>query len=306
MDLHRLGLISTRVQHFLLVARTGSIRAAARAVHLTPSSVSRSIRALEEDLQAPLFERRAQRLRLSSAGELLLHHLTQSGAELARAVAGIGDLRGLRRGTVTLAVIESAGRGLLPEALAAFWARAPDIAVDLRVTGSAEAAAAVAAGEADLALVFDQRPGRSLRRVALAELPLGVLFTPHSGLGGQARLRLSDLSGERVILPDASLTLEGSVEAAMGGRLVDFARRGRTNSIGLMIALAERGLACVLQTRLGAEAEIASGRLAFRPLAEPGLAPRRLMLLARPKPEMSEAAALLGEGLGRAVDALAA
>lgn len=306
MDLHRLGLVSTRAQHFQLVARTGSIRAAARALQLTPSSVSRSIRALEADLQAPLFERRQQRLRLSSAGELLLHHLAQSGAELNRALAGIGDLRGLRRGTVTLATIESAGRGLLPEALAEFWRRTPDVAVDLRVTGSAEAAAAVAAGEADLALVFDQRPARNLRRIAVAGLPLGVLFTPRNPLHGHDRIRLSDLSGEHVILPDASLTLDGSVEAAIGGRLVDFARRGRTNSIGLMISMAERGLACVLQTRLGAEAEIAAGRLAFRPLAEPRLAPRRLMLLARPKPEMSEAAGALGDRLGSAVDALAA
>jgi DNA-binding transcriptional LysR family regulator len=305
MDLHRLGLMSTRAQHFLMTARLGSIRAAARALNMTPSSVSRSIRALEDDLRAPLFERGGQQVRLSSAGELLMYHLGQSGLELGRAVTGIADLRGLRRGTVTLVSIESAARGLLPRVLAAFWARNPEIAVDVRVAGSAEAAAQLAAGEADLALVFDQQTPRSLRRIAMAGLALGVLVPPGSRLtrvpDGPS---LADLSGERVILSDSSLTLGQSVEAAMGDAFVDFARRARTNSIALMIELAEQGLGCVMQTRLGAEREIAAGTLAFLPLRERHAGVRRLMLIARAKAELSEAAAALGAALGQAIDAL--
>ncbi|MCC5958948.1 MAG: LysR family transcriptional regulator [Rhodobacteraceae bacterium] len=305
MDLHRLGLISTRVQHFQLTARLGSIRAAARALNMTPSSVSRSIRALEDDLRAPLFERGGQQLRLSSAGEMLLYHLGQSTVELGRAVTGIADLRGLRRGTVTLVSIESAARGLLPRVLADFWARNPEIAVDVRVTSSADAASMVASGDADLALSFDQQSSRNLRRIAMAGLALGVLVPPGSRLTkitpGPA---LSDLSGERVILSDSSLTLGRSVEAAMGDAFVDFARRGRTNSIALMIELAELGLGTVMQTRLGAEREIAAGSLVFLPLHERRIGLRRLMLMARPKAELSEAATALSAALGQAVDAL--
>jgi DNA-binding transcriptional LysR family regulator len=305
MDLHRLGLMSTRAQHFLLAARLGSIRAAARALNMTPSTVSRSIRALEDDLRAPLFERGGQQVRLSSAGEVLLYHLGQSGVELGRAVTGIADLRGLRRGTVTLVSIESAARGLLPRVLAAFWARNPEIAVDVRVAGSAEASALLAAGEADLALIFDQQTPRNLRRIAMAGLSLGVLVPPGSRLTGLVSGPcLSDLSGERVILSDASLTLGRSVEAAMGDAFVDYARRTRTNSIALMIVLAEQGLGIVMQTRLGAEREITAGKLVFLPLRERNIGVRRLLLVARPKAELSKAAAALAAALGQAVDAL--
>jgi DNA-binding transcriptional LysR family regulator len=189
--------------------------------------------------------------------------------------------------------------------LAAFWARNPEIAVDVRVAGSAEAAAQLAAGEADLALVFDQQTPRSLRRIAMAGLALGVLVPPGSRLtrvpDGPS---LADLSGERVILSDSSLTLGQSVEAAMGDAFVDFARRARTNSIALMIELAEQGLGCVMQTRLGAEREIAAGTLVFLPLRERHAGVRRLMLIARAKAELSEAAAALGAALGQAIDAL--
>ncbi|MFN6978378.1 MAG: LysR family transcriptional regulator [Gemmobacter sp.] len=305
MDLHRLGLVSTRAQHFQLVARLGSIRAAARAVNLAPSSVSRSLRSLEEDLRAPLFERMQQRLRLTSAGELLLYHIQQSSAELGRAVTEIGDLQGLRRGTVTLAVIESAARGLLPEVLAGFWIRNPEITVAVTVGGSTDMAAMVAGAEADIALAFDVRVPRNARRLAAASLPMGVVVPPGSRLAKLETLRIYDLAGERVILSDASLTLGTSVEEAFGRAGVDFARRARTNSIGLMIDLARRGLGTILQTRLGLEREIAQGDLAFLPVTDSRLAPRRLVLIGRAKGEMSEAAGSLADSLARAVDRLA-
>ncbi|SDX18910.1 LysR substrate binding domain-containing protein [Roseicitreum antarcticum] len=48
-------------------------------------------------------------------------------------------MRGLRRGTVTLAVIESASRGILPYVLAGFWVRHPEISVDVQLVGLQDA-----------------------------------------------------------------------------------------------------------------------------------------------------------------------
>jgi DNA-binding transcriptional LysR family regulator len=304
MDLHRLGLVSTRVQHFQLVARLGSIRAAARAVNLAPSSVSRSLKSLEDDLKAPLFERTQQRLRLTSAGELLLYHLKQAGAEPTRAVTVIGDLQGLRRGTVTIAVIESVARGLLPDVLAAFWVRHPEIAVSVTVAGSGDAAAMVSGGEADLALVFDVRVPRNARRLAAAMMPMGVVVPPESRLARIVPLRLSDLAGERVLLSDGSLALGASLEEAFGRSGIEVRPRARTNSIGLMIELARRGLGTLLQTRIGLERALAQGDLVFLPLVDARIAPRRLTLIGRVKSEMSEAANAMADTLARAVDRL--
>lgn len=307
MDLHRLGLVSARVNNFLLVARLGSIRQAAKAANVAPSSISRTVKQLEDDLGTPLFERTGQRLKLTSAGELLFYHIRQSTTELNRALTEINDLQGLRRGTVTLAVIESAARGLLPEVLAAYWIRNPEITVDVRVAGSAEAAALLSQGEADLALVFDARVPRNARRITAAAMPLGVLVAPGSRLTArEGRLRVYDLAGERVVLSDGTLTLGSSVEELFGGSFVDISRRARTNSIGLMIDLAMRGLGTIVQTRLGVEREVARGDLVFIPLAEPKLQPRRLILMARPKAELSDAATALSVALALAIERLPA
>lgn len=305
MDLHRLGLISARVNNFVLVARLGSIRQAAKALNIAPSSVSRTIKQLEEDLATPLFERAGQRLKLTSAGELLFYHIRQSTTELNRAITEINDLQGLRRGTVTLAVIESAARGMVPEVLAAFWIRNPEITVDVRVTGSAEAAAMLSQGDADLALVFDVRVPRNARRITAAALPLGVMVAPGSRLTTHAGpLRVFDLAGERLVLSDSSLSLGSSVEDLFGGSYVEISRRTRTNSIRLMIDLATRGLGTIVQTRLGVERELARGELVFIPLSDPKLHPRRLLLLSRPKAEISDAASAMAAAFAQAVERL--
>ena len=111
MDPFRLGLVATRLHYFQLVARLGSIRQAAQALNVAPSSISRILKQLEEELGTPLFERVRQRLKLTSAGELMLYHARLSLSELKRACTEINDLHGLHRGTVSVAIIESVSRG---------------------------------------------------------------------------------------------------------------------------------------------------------------------------------------------------
>ncbi|CZT37474.1 LysR family transcriptional regulator [Rhizobium sp. 9140] len=304
MDPYRLGLVAIRIHYFQLVARLGSMRQAAQMLNVAPSSVSRIIKQLEEELGLPLFERVRQRLKLTSAGELMLYHARQSFSELDRACNEINELHGLHRGTVSVAIIESVSRGLMPEALEAFWRSHPGIAVDVRVMSSQQVANAVAEGECDLGLVFDIRVPRNVRRIGMVSLPLGVVTRPNHRLAGKADLRMSDLAGERVILSDASLTLGAWVEEAFGRTFAELNQRARTNSIALMTDLAKRDLGLVLQTRVGIEQDIAESTLGFVPLRDPKLSLRKLMLLSRTEKEMSPASSALGRVLGGHLDRL--
>lgn len=305
MDPHRLGLISTRLHYFQLVAQLGSIRQAARLLNVAPSSISRVVGQLEEELRTPLFERIRQRLKLTSAGEILLYRTRASQGELTRACTEINDLRGLRRGTVRVAAVESVARGLLLDVTTAFWQRYPAITVDIKVAGSQHAFDALAAGECDVAVAFDARAPRNAQRLASAALGLGVLMHPDHRLAGRNQLRLFDLVGERVVLSDATLSLSGSLEEALNGSSVDFVRRALTNSISVMADLAIRRDAVALQTRLGVQREVACGSLTFVPLRDPKLRPRKLVLVSRAKSAMSGAASTLATMLTRAIEAAA-
>ena len=295
---HRLGLVSTRTHYFELVSRLGSIRKAASSLNVAPSSVSRVIRQLEDELGTTLFERGARRMRLTSAGELLLYHVRVSNRQMGRAVDAISDLQGMRRGEVSVAVVESVARGVMPEVLARFWSEFPEIAVHTTVATSADAMRLVAEGDCDLGVAFDLEAVPRVRRLAVISVPLGVLCHPDDPLAAMSAVRLSDLAHERLVMSDATLSTglqpgAGEGEYAPLSHLRGGPPVGRSNSIALMIDTALSGVAKAIQTPLGARREIAEERLVFVPLKGERVGRRRLSVLARPASETPNAAAPL-------------
>ena len=71
---------------FEAAGRTGSFRAAAIELKLSPSAVSHAVRKLERTLGAALFERRGRAVRLSADGEALMRHVGRAFEELRRGV----------------------------------------------------------------------------------------------------------------------------------------------------------------------------------------------------------------------------
>ncbi|WP_409298474.1 LysR family transcriptional regulator [Pseudomonas sp. KCJK8993] len=63
---------------FEAAARLESFTRAGAALHLTHGAISRAVRALEDDLGTPLFERRSHRVFLTPAGHELLHSVSQA------------------------------------------------------------------------------------------------------------------------------------------------------------------------------------------------------------------------------------
>ena len=82
-----MGLPSLNAMHaFVTVARLGSVTAAAHALFVTPSAVSRQIRALERDFGQPLFSREGRGVRLTSTGEHLWKGLAPAFAQIQETV----------------------------------------------------------------------------------------------------------------------------------------------------------------------------------------------------------------------------
>ena len=102
------------------VARAGSIRKAAEQLHVTASAVNRRVMDLEEELGAPLFERRARGVRLTAAGELFVRYIREQSGDVERMKSQIEDLKGLRRGTVRIACSQALALDFLPREIAGY------------------------------------------------------------------------------------------------------------------------------------------------------------------------------------------
>jgi DNA-binding transcriptional LysR family regulator len=116
---------------FAEVVRLGSFAAAARALGASPSSVTRTIAALEADLGARLLQRTTRKLALTEGGEAylaqvkpLLDELEAAGDALR---AGAGQVRGVVRMTASVAF----GQVMLVPMLPALHRAHPGLQIEL-------------------------------------------------------------------------------------------------------------------------------------------------------------------------------
>ena len=92
-----MNLLPTPLRYFLEVARTGSISEASERLHVATSAISRQVAKLEQDVGAPLFERRPRGMALSEAGEILVAYARRSSLEAEQVLADVHGARALQR-----------------------------------------------------------------------------------------------------------------------------------------------------------------------------------------------------------------
>jgi DNA-binding transcriptional LysR family regulator len=133
---------------------------------------------------------------------------------------------------------------------------------------------------------------------------MGVLVLQDHPLAKRKEVRMRDLANDRVLMSDSSLALAASIEQAMRHSFATVSPRARTNSISVMTELALHGCGIAFQTRLGVESELEQGKLVFLPLRDPRLRPRKLVLMARSRAHLSDAARALNDAIARGISQL--
>ncbi|WP_419994966.1 LysR family transcriptional regulator [Streptomyces boninensis] len=180
------------------LADTGTVTAAAEALHMTPSAVSQQLTGLAKQVGTPLLEAHGRRVRLTEAAHLVLRHADTVFAQLERADAELTGYLAGDVGEVRVSAFSTAVPALVVPAVAELRRTHPGL--HIRVT-EAEAEAAyelLAAGEADLALSLAAHAPAArdprFKRVELLAEPLDVALPAAHRLAAAPGLRLADLA----------------------------------------------------------------------------------------------------------------
>jgi DNA-binding transcriptional LysR family regulator len=202
LNLGRLRVLSEVVSH-------GSFSSAAQALSYTQSAVSQAIARLEAETGATLLVRDRRGVRPTAAGATLVQHAEAIFAQVDAAEAELADVLGVRGGRLRVASFPSAGGTLMPDAIATFRERHPDVSLSLAEGEPEEIAPRLRAGEFDLALLFEfpgvrERPGTGLRNVALFEDPMHVALPADHSLAAQPAISLADLRDEAWVQTSAA------------------------------------------------------------------------------------------------------
>ncbi|QFZ78230.1 LysR family transcriptional regulator [Streptomyces fagopyri] len=188
------------LQHFVAVAEDQHFTRAAERLMVSQSGLSSSIRALERELQAPLFVRTTRRVTLTEAGRALLGEAERVLAQVRAAHDAVAAVQGLLRGTLSLGTEQCIAGVHVAKLLIAFRRRHPDVEIRLRQAGSGALAEEVAAGRLDLAFAVKTQPDSDqLRSVPLTSEPMTVLCHPAHHLATSAVVTPEDLGGEAFV-----------------------------------------------------------------------------------------------------------
>jgi molybdate transport repressor ModE-like protein len=148
----------TQLRYLRAVARDGSITGAARTLKISQSTLSQSVRQLEEELGTALFLRARDGVRPTEAGALLIDRAEAVLALVDVATSEVRELGSDDRGRFVMGCHDSLGSYFLPEFLAAFLARWPRIELVLFNGSSAEVRDAVVRREVHFGLVVNTVP----------------------------------------------------------------------------------------------------------------------------------------------------
>lgn len=112
------------------VVQLGSFSAAARALGLTPSAVSKQIGRLEDRLGVRLFARTTRHLKPTEVGRALAERAGRILADLAEAEQAVSDLRAVPRGLLRVSLPIAYGRLKIVPLIPAFLVRYPEVRIE--------------------------------------------------------------------------------------------------------------------------------------------------------------------------------
>lgn len=160
---------------FVKVVEQGSFTAAARALGLPKTTVSRKVQELEARLGAQLLNRTTRRLGLTEAGSVYYEHCQNIARELDEAESAVGQLQGGPRGWLRFSAPYSIGIAWITPLLGEFHARYPEVRLDMHLSNEP---VDVIGGEIDMALRAGPLPDSSLVARRLATFRTQVFASP--------------------------------------------------------------------------------------------------------------------------------
>jgi DNA-binding transcriptional LysR family regulator len=189
-----------QVRVFLTLAEELHFGRSARRLGVVQSAVSQTLRALEQEIGAELFERSKRHVALSAAGRAFMAPAQRALEEFERAKASARSVASGESGELRIRCTMMAALTALPATIAEYQRRYPEVRVQVASSGSVEQLLALREWRCDVgfmpkaaAKVGSERD-RSLLIEPLTPDPLAAVFQRGAPLAKRQKLHLRELA----------------------------------------------------------------------------------------------------------------
>lgn len=280
------------VEAFVRIVECGSFRQAAAEMRLTQSALTQRLKKLEAALGARLVDRTTRAVAPTAIGRSFLpsaRRLLQQFEETAAGIRGVIEVAG---GQVTIASLISVATYALPPVLKAFAERHPRVGVRILDEAEQEIVQHLRSGEAEFAVDMLTGPTEpDLTATPLTDDPFVLACREDHPLAAGGPVPWAALSDMPVIALGSRSGTSRVVNAQLAAQGRSPAWRHEVQHLSTLVGLLEAGLGVGIVPGM-AMAGLSGHRLVARPLTEPAVA-RRLVLLERRGATLSPAAVAL-------------
>jgi DNA-binding transcriptional LysR family regulator len=240
-------MLRDAIRYFMVVARTGSIRAASASLGVAQSAISRQLQNLEYELGSALMERSTRGVTLTAAGEALLKHAKNVSFKFERLWSELHEIDGAKPGHVRVAIVESITSVVFPRAVESYLSEFPGTTFSVRVNKTSSVIAAVLNDEVDFGICVNANAA-GMQTLSRVIEPLFVI-TPHDHpLTVHPNLTLRDISPFKLAVSSRSAGVGHALESSFRREQLALDISLETNSLELLRQFVSLGRGIAVMT----------------------------------------------------------
>jgi DNA-binding transcriptional LysR family regulator len=191
---------------FLEIVRLKSFSKAAQTCYRTQPAISAQVRQLEQELNAPLFERLGTRIALTTAGKIFAEYAEQILDLRRRAQDAINELERVPRGELVIAANEATCIYVLPRVFSEFKKAFPNVQLLVDRSYGARVVQAVTENLADFGITQLPVTEKKLQVVKIHTDEIKLLVPAKHPLTQNGFVTPRELSGQPLLLPKSGTT----------------------------------------------------------------------------------------------------
>ncbi len=250
-----------RLRYLYESARLGTMRAASEKLDVATSSVSRQIGELETELGLALIEKGRRRIKLTEAGEAACVYYREKSSQEEAFLSKIQELKSIRTGKIVLAVGEAFVTQRFSDVLQEFMQSYQGMSVQVMVSNTNNVVDLVRDDEAHLGLIFDIPRDPKIRVRLTMPQPLKVIINKDHPFSRKKTIKLSELVGESIGLPEEGYRIRQLIRAAEQEDGVFLESSMMTNSLALITDFVKSGRGITIMPELVVQEELMNGEL---------------------------------------------
>ncbi len=274
---------NTALKYFLEIVRRGTMKSASEHLHVAASAISRQIKLVEDELGAPVFERRVGRttLRLTTVGELLLQHAKHHESAVQTLKSAVEDVKGARAGAVRFGVTETFVTYFMPEFLARFSRAHPRITFRIEVDHVNVLTSKLVEDELDAMMGYNTLEIPELETIFQKTLPLHIVVSLDHPLATRESVSLSDCVGHSVGLLDSTSPMKRVFDEMFSRAEIKPEQILSSNSYAFIRSAAAAGMVVAFVSEHMSDPPKPSGNYKFIRVEDPRIPPSRFVVCKR-------------------------